>query len=193
MPGTALKGSQGFSQRSHENRGGGRRHTRNESALERKRRQRNRETKGRKRWNYAVKKYRETQAYRKKFVDFLKRDGRARPFLPKAMIPEPRIDEPRVAVSHFGKGTVVMGRMCGIHVPAHSKKGRGALCVIEIMKIVSPLLLTFREGRPPKSVSQYLALPCREVYQCPVTMCEREGILWRGRIRWPLPLVKHNV
>jgi len=191
MPQWQKQGHLGSSQRSHENRGGGRRSRRMESARDRKRRQRKNESKHKKKWMYAVKKVRETLPYRKAFLEVMKKNGTARPYLPKAMLPEARIDEPCVAVSHFGKGSVVLGRVCGIHA-SNGSRTPGALCILEIMKVLCPQLLTVRgPGRPPKSVSQVIALPVREVYQCPLSMCMKEGIVWRGSIRCPLTLKKN--
>ena len=187
MPGTTPRGSQGYSQRSHVNRGGGRRPIRGESATQRKQRQRKLESRASKKWVYAVKEYIDTRLDRVKWITRLK--NAARPYLPKAMMPETRKGEPCIAVRHHGGGSVVIGRVCGVHVPSGGTRLRRPLTVFQIMKVVLQMHKP-TDGRPPIGATQYVALPCNEVFQVPLAMCLKEGIVWTGDSRFPLPLMK---
>ena len=174
----------GLTRRSHENRGGGRRDPKKESAKARQRKCRAKKNNAQKKWTYAVKRGRETLVARRSC--FAKMKENAKGFLPRALLPEDRTFEPCVALRHGGKGSVILGRVLGVVPKGRTSQGV-TWTIIEIKKVLCANLKMVSDGGPHHK-SQHLALPRGEVYQVPLAMALREGVVWRESERASMSL-----
>ena len=111
------KWEKGLSQRSHEDRGAGRRCPRHEGNPEQ------REV------AYALKKFRETAAERTKVIASLKARGKG--LLPRVLFPESQLYKPCVAIRHTG-ACVILGETV-----ACAGTGPRYVVVIRIMKVLA--------------------------------------------------------
>ena len=164
------KWEKGLSQRSHEDRGAGRRCPRHEGGAQRTARCRIKKTPEQREVAYALKKFRETAAERTKVIASLKARGKG--LLPRVLFPESQLYKPCVAIRHTG-ACVILGETV-----ACAGTGPRYVVVIRIMKVLG-ILNPRGRGRQPVHVGKCFAVPGRDAYRVPLSVARREGVTWR--------------
>lgn len=93
----------------------------------------------------------------------------ARPFMPRGLVKETRMDFPAVAIRHSGSA-VVIGRIVAL-----SGAGR-SFCVVMRIHGVLATLGNRKPGKPLVHVGRLFAL--KDAYRVNLKMCRQQGLTW---------------